>query len=542
MYTGIVHRDANGIFWFDDLPVRGPEDLPTGKAWAGTLWYVPDGIRTAEWAKLMRPGDFAFGPRHGDVMGVSFRVGPKSRMRVVRASSWGVQDRDPNAAARELDWLMVEAAAADLPIRTSIASTAVQLYLQRFDGSPGHPAIRQLPSRWRGLAHAALHGGPIAVLRGGADYAVQVDVHRAYLAALREEMPIVGRGEDGRVVGGWWTDEDLRWARVRRHFGFVDCRVRVAGDLHDPEGLPPLPVHVGTGIVFPTGTFRGVWTIAQVREAEERGEVEVLEVYQYAFSNRRQPIFAELADFFDQLPAPLAKRLYTRFWGKFGMRGGYVAEVRDKPVDGEIPSGGMWWRYEGIALGDTAAPATYRPDIAAFVATFNHRRVIETARGLAPGSTVAVHVDAIWTTDVVVARGLVRQPGPDGIPPKPRAGDWKVKREGRLRFYGVGAYNHDGHLAASGYDPLVHGPLTEERLRRWVGAGEAVRRRMLLDARAWKGDPARDAGATSHPPRLEQDVSAPSPAEGPSVYDPIWTPSGWMRQPADEAPQEPPAP
>lgn len=536
--AGIVHKDDSGTFWFDDLPVRSAADLPTSKVFAGTVWYAAAGIRSEDWAHLLRPGDSAFGPRHGDVLGVNFRIGEKGLMKVYRASTWGVMDRDPNRCYTELAWLMTEAMAADIEVRVSCATTAVRTYFDRYDGNDSHPAIKQLPCRWRGLAHAALHGGPIVVLRGGAPDAVQLDIRRAYLASLREDIPVVSRSDEGGFsLGGWWTSEDREWEHVRSHFGFVDATVKVIGDPFDTNGIPPLPVHLGVGAAYPIGQIRGAWTIAQVVEAEERGEVEVVAVHQWMYSNRQQPLFAEIADFFDELPGPLAKRMYTRFWGKFAMRGGYVGEKRDAPEEGEIPAAGLWWRYEGVGLMDPHAPATYRPDIAAMIAASNHSRVLRTVRRLEPGSVIAVHVDAIWTTDragaqVLVEEGLATAVPSDvpGAPPVVAAGSWKLKREGPLRFYGVGAYSHGGHVAASGYDPAVLGPLTEEKLKVWVSKGATRRRQLLLQVRTWHGDPATDVDAWSEPSLLIHGEGTPSPSEGPDVYDPCWTPSGWARE------------
>jgi hypothetical protein len=521
--TGVIHRDRNGTFWFDDRPVRGPDDVPRRRAWKNTLWYATPGIPAAEWAKIMGPRDHAFGPKPGHVAGLVFRTRQRGKYRVLTSTTWGVNKANPNTCYDNIRRLQVLAAAAGLRVRSTIAGTAVQAYMDRYDGTKGHPSLQQLPCRWRGLAHAALHGGPISVLRGGAPYATQIDVRKAYLAALYQEVPIVG------PEGGWYTHGGRKWSQLHKLVGLVDATVRVAQHPDDPSWLPPLPVHFGTGSAYCTGTLRGCWTIAQVRDAELRGEIEVIEVHQFAYAPQTRPLFAEIADFFQELPDTLQKRLYTRFWGKFGSRGGYTAHASEEPREGEVPAGGLWWAYDGIPLDSPKAAPTYRPDLAAFVSAHNHRNVMKTLRQLKPESVIACHVDSIWTTDVVGAHRICsRQSG---------VGAWRPKRTGPLRFYGIGCYRHNTHLAASGYDERVQGKLTLESMEKWIQHPQTTHRRLLLETREWDGDPALEGGSTSRPLHVAMDTTV-SPVEGPSVYDPCWTMNGW-RKPVPEDAVEP---
>jgi hypothetical protein len=525
-FAGIVHKGADDTLWFDDVPVRDPRDLPRRRAWSGTLWYATPDVQPSDLGRLCQDDDVAFGPAPGKILGVRFRVGKKRRMRVIASSSWGVDRRNPNAVYRRIQRLYADALAAGLTPKTSVAGTALQAYLDRFDGKLA-PLMVQLPSRFRGLAHAAMHGGPIAVLRGGAPRAVQLDVRKAYLAALYQDFPVYGRDLNGQRVGGWFGAADVPWSDVGSRTGIVDATVRVKLP-DDPDGLPPLPIHLDIGAVHATGRLRGVWTTRQIRAAEERGEVEVEYVHQAMIAKQTAPIFAELADFFAKLPTDLGKRLYTRFWGRLGYRGGYVGRFSDGPVRRAVPSTSLWWSYEGIALDDPHAPRTYRPDLAAFVAAHNHQRVIETTRKLAKGSVVACHVDAIWTSDLDGALRL------DTADPTP--GTWRTKRSGDLRFYGAGCYVHAGSLAASGYDASVFGPLTHDSLLTWVKG--STHRRLTMQTRRWTDDPCVEQDATSRPVHLEMDLQH-QPTEGPHIRSQCWTRTGWMReQPLTDEPLE----
>lgn len=515
-FTGIVHKGSDGTLWFDDVPVRDPRDLPRRSAWGGTLWYATPNVLPSDLGRICASEDEAFGPAPGKILGVKFRVGKKSRMKVISSSSWGVTRSDPNGAYRKLQRLYADSLAVGVKPRSSVAATALAVYLERFDGKLV-PQLCQLPSRFRGLAHAAMHGGPIAVLSGGAPDAVQLDVRRAYLAALYQDFPVYGVGSDGKKTGGWFALSDVPWAKIRNRTGIVDATVRVKVDA-DPDGLPPLPVHLPIGAVHATGRLRGVWTTEQIRSAEERGEVEVEIVHQGMWAIQTAPIFAELADFFASLPESLGKRLYTRFWGRLGYRGGYVGRPSETPVEGAVPATNLWWQWGGIRIGDPHAPKTYRPDLASFVAAANHTHVIRTMRELAPGSVIACHVDAIWTTD---HEGAERACG-DGS-----AGTWRKQRSGDLRFYGAGCYEHDGHIAASGYDTGVFGPLTHDSLMSWVKG--STHRRLTMQTRRWTADPCIDQAARSRPVELQMDTRF-QPTEGPLIEAPCWTRTGWMRE------------
>jgi len=523
-FTGIVHRDDNGIFWFDDRPVRNPSQIPTTRAWKNTTWYTPPGVKASDWSTIMRPGDEAFGPDPGKVVGVSFRIGRRSRMRVFSSSTWGVDKRNPHECFGAIRSLMAAVRAAGMKVKSSVAATALQVYLDRYDGQGGRPSLCQLPCRWRGLAHAAMHGGPIAVMQGGASYATQIDVSKAYLHALQQPVPAMGVMNSERY-GGYVTHDDKRWERVRTRIGFVEATVRVNDSLCGTHGLPPMPLHTSYGVIFPLGTIRGAWTIDQVKDAEERGEIVVVKVHQFCFAPIVQPLFAELADLFHALPVPVQKRLYTRFWGKLGSRGGWTAIKSDEPLEGYVPATGLWWGFDGVQLDSPHAPKAYRPDLAAFISASNHRNVLSTARQLDPSSIVACHVDSIWTTDLVGAAKVCAA--------KTGAGSWRAKRTGELRFYGVGCYNHDGHVAASGYDSTIMGRISPQSVERWAQGGRTQHRRMLLKTRIWDADPAVEADATSRPYLLEMDLRE-GQTEGPSVYDSCWTLGGWMRHPSSD--------
>lgn len=517
VFVGVVHRDENDVVWFDDMPVRGPDEVPRRRSWGGTLWYADDTIRPGDVARLLSPGDEAYGPAVGQVRGVKIRADEDRVYRVVTADSWGVHRRDASVADAEIRELRTLAEVNGMRVKTSAASTSVGAYIDRWDGDDLHPALCQLPCRWRALAHASFHGGPIAVLRGGAEHAVSIDVRRAYLDALYQPIPVLGNTPDGKV-GGYMCLASEDWREIRKREGFVEATVYVRTN---PVGLPPLPIHSPQGVIFGNGRIRGAWVISQVRDAEERGEVVVEKVHQHAIARQMRPMFAEVADYFSQLPSKLAKISYQRFWARFGNPGGWTGVVSSTPRIGEHPATGLWWHYEGVTLFDADASRTYRPDISAFIAAANHRRVMDIlGRDLAPESIIATHVDAVWTTDVAGAQRICDRG--NGI------GAWRVKKAGHLRFFGPGCYDHAGDLAASGYDASTFGPVTRANIESWAQGDGSAHRRAVMMQREWVGDPSRDEGATSTALELDMPVED-SRVEGPPTWHEMWTPGGWLR-------------
>lgn len=513
----VIYRDASGTIWFGDRAVRCADDVPRQKAFGNTLWYMTSSVSPVEIARLLGPDDSAFGPSVGQVWGVNFKT-KHSTMKVLSALCWGVETPDPEACRVELESIFSDVLSGDMRLGNSASATALSLWIDFFDGKNGRVSLRQLPCRWRPLAQAALHQGPVTVMSGGAEHAVHLDVRSAYLSSLYDHVPVVGI-KDGERVGGWVTDTSS-WDDLRYRMGFVEALVCVRS--FGVGEVPPLPVHAilagGPGVVYPSGVVRGAWSIDQVREAEERGEVEVLKVFQSAFATRTEPVFEDMAEFMGHLPKRTSKLLYTRFWGKLGSRGGFRAVRSPTPVHGTVPSAGLWWSDERISTFSYLARPTFRPDIAAIVLARNQRQIVAATRRLRQGSIVATHIDAIWTTDLEGARAMSAES-------ERRAGGWHIKEgPSPLRYFGVGVYQHGDRLRCSGLDQRTE-PLTADRLADFVRASSKDRR-SLLESRVWSADPAIDASATSRP--LEVDMAGHQPIASPDVADrEVWTSGGW---------------
>jgi hypothetical protein len=502
---------------------------------ANQVFYFTSTISNEHWLEILGPNDQIFGVAPGAVTGIQIQTTDGTRIghyKLFNPSIWSIRDRDkkvPTLLDSALLNKYADFSLAGVPsINSSIASTAIACYTRRYDGREvdgvNYPRLTQLPPRWRSIAHASLHGGPIAVLRGGSPNAVEIDLKAAYLDALSQPLPVVTGGvEDNQSPSGYVTFPGLQWDDIRLFHGFVEATVRVSDSLR--IGLPPLPINTDTGIQYPVGVFRGSWCIDQLREAEEACEVDVIRLHNYCIARQMQPFFAALSQDFARMPKSIGKQLYTRFWGKFAFKGGFNGIKSDVPVEDAIPKNHFWWSDTRVTQTDVGAQPTYRPDIAAYVASYNHRAMTKALRMLRPESIIAVHVDAIWTDDHEGAKRVVDTiRGSTSI----RAGSWTMKRTGSLRFWACGVYDHAGKLGYSGFDRRIYGRPTHQKISMWIKS--ATERSHLRRNRLWDNgsDSTDSAAATSLAPKLNHQNPS-SVLDGISMNASSWTPSGWVR-------------
>ena len=420
------------------------------------------------------------------------------------------------------------------------------------------PPLGSLPHRWREMAHAAVHGGPICCLRGGASMAAEVDIRGAYLSAMCGDIPIIANYEDPETGETSFNSyfagrQGITWDEIMEEeieHGFIDATVHVNENIK--YGMPPLPVSAGEGMIFPRGQFRGVWTLPLLKMAVDFGEAKVLKIHNSFFTKRAEPIFLPYASYLKTLPKDISKELYVKFWGKFNFRGGWVGEKSVEPLERDcVPKNKLWWYEERIKQLDRARP-TYRPDIAAYISSYNHINLYKAMRTLDPKSIIAVHVDAIWTDDIEGAERLcdnspkvieinIKTSKPESVSDY---GGWVIKKRGPLRFWGCGIYDHNGKIGFSGFDPKVHSngrTPTRKHIENWLkGNKDNAKTRENFACREWRKNitPGDSEHAVSKSLNLRI-IDTNRPFGGMDFYGPDWLRSGWLRQDqADEPSQE----
>ena len=530
MHAGIIHRYRDGTWQIGDMRLKKGDVLPRSLVMDKYLFYFTTSIRMEEWKEILGERDEFFGIEPGNVMGVRIFLPGTDKiksgyMTFMNPKLWKISKVETGSVSA-LDSALFRKYALFAyhgapKIGSSLAGTAMSWYTKKYNNKTvddiEYPPFIRLAPRWRSIAHSAFHGGPIACLRGGSKNAVEIDISGAYLNALTKDIPIIDS------TSQYLYFPDISWRALREQFGFVEATVTVPEKLK--YGLPPLPISTPNGIKYPIGLFRGCWTIMQLREAEEHYDVVVNYIHQHAVAPRKMPLFKALAVEWSRIPKAVSKPLYTRFWGKFGFKGGYVGRISDDPIEQGIPKDHYWWLDERIDQLTEDVELFYRPDISAMIASYNHIAVQRALRMLDPKSIIAVHVDAIWTDDIEGAKRVCEEIKPC---PDTNTGNWKKKKEGKIRFWGCGVYDHDGKIGCSGYSIEARGAPTHEILNNWVKTN--IYRAETEKNRIWVDDVSaavsRDAFSTSS--RLKQNITYPT-TDGLLIQSPRFTIKGWIR-------------
>ena len=544
-FFGIVHKyHRTGRWTWGDTTVSQAHEIQRCPSLEGYIGFFTTAVGAEDWMGILGPRDMVFGGEPGQILGVRIdlegclnRQGePKEGYYTIFSPKvWAIPDSQSRLPS-ELQVRILEKIAKfvdrGIPaVGNSIASTAKKWYDRFYNNQEqadqSYPLMTQLPPRWRELAKASFHGGPIACLRGGAREAVEIDMKGAYLHALTKPVPVVTSQPRGRRnicpdILNYVFQPSFGWEQLRNLDGFIEATVRVPAT--SGINLPPLPLATPTGIQYPVGRFRGSWTIPLLREAEEYYGTVVECVHQHAIAQQMEPLFRNLASVWSSMDKEVAKPLYTRFWGKFGFSGGWNGRISDEPIMGTVPKNGFWWtdnRYQQTAVD---VPPSYRPDISAYIASYNHLNMLRAMRMLKPGSIIACHVDAIWTDDIAGAQKIIDTIQPD---PYTNSGSWQLARTGDLRFWACGVYSHGSKLGYSGYDPRVNGIPTYQKIEDWISRQD--QHHDMIRNRQWKEgiDSSSSKHATSRAIELNQQTSYQS-TEGLPITSQRFTAGGWM--------------
>ena len=209
-------------------------------------------------------------------------------------------------------------------------STAMKLFRRRYLGQGTTPARVPRHRHFDGCpevgCNGCLHewvrlgyyGGrtEIHTMRGtGLRY---FDLNSSYPASMKFSMP----------AGDKIEAKELDWRYLERYVGFVECTVHIPEDCE----IPPLPYRAPSGkLIFPAGTFSGVWDAEELKLLEEplvNGKIlSVRKVVWYA----RRPLFGEMVDVlyayrnksredYDEGLSTIAKLMLNSLYGKFGMK------------------------------------------------------------------------------------------------------------------------------------------------------------------------------------------------------------------------------
>ena len=208
-------------------------------------------------------------------------------------------------------------------------STAMKLFRRKYLNEPIYRHLHfpdcQDKRRCNGCLHAwilrAYYGGRTEIFEMMGEFLKYFDINSSYVAAMLQSMP----------VGRCWVQNGgvIDFSRLSEWVGFAEVTVRIPEDCE----LPPLPYRADSGkLIFPTGTFSGVWDLKELEllsRPEVRGEIVSGSVgrvvwikAERVFEDMMRVLYAlrdkENPDYNEGL-AELAKLLGNSFYGKFGM-------------------------------------------------------------------------------------------------------------------------------------------------------------------------------------------------------------------------------
>ena len=222
-------------------------------------------------------------------------------------------------------------------------STSMKLFRRKFLGRKGSVKRIARHQHWPGCnnqekcpgcAHVWIrrgyYGGRTELFRTYGKKLHYYDINSSYAASMLDEMPI----------GDRTITKTLDWRMAERNAGFIECTVYIPPDCP----LPPLPHRAKNGkLIFPTGTFSGVWSTKELELLKDplvNGEIRsVKKCVWFGLRPVFQDMVLELWHFrqkclagcttkgckgcnpeFDEGMSALAKILINACYGKFGMK------------------------------------------------------------------------------------------------------------------------------------------------------------------------------------------------------------------------------
>ena len=174
-----------------------------------------------------------------------------------------------------------------IPLQYTIGSSALKYYQYNF-----MPIEFYREERYKNLnefERRAYRGGRCEVFKRGLQKVKAYDINSMYLYIMyNHKFPLP---QTGRLT----RDNGLLFEKLFYDLGLdmiIDCKVSVP-DQH----IPPLPYKASdkSKLIFPVGTFRGVWTNVELKQAMEYG-TEIEEVYEYCYYKESDYLFRSFAE------------------------------------------------------------------------------------------------------------------------------------------------------------------------------------------------------------------------------------------------------
>lgn len=288
-------------------------------------------------------------------------------------------------------------------MRLTMASTALsyfqQVHMYKKDGTP--LMFERYYQEWGEFARLSYYGGRSEVFMRNYQVCESFDINSTYVSVMRDELlPDPQSIKNERNPKNWRENYD-------NYLGILDCKVRVP-----MMRYPPLPVRTPENkLIFPAGTFRGVWTTVDLKAAEEQG-CEILEVYRHLYYLRSLPLlkaFAEEAwdkrqkavqrDGKGSPDEKFWKTFGNSLYGKLAQRvpiGGYTGKLSE--FEDVIPDDAIIWEEDGEdyltcpATGSEESKFAF-VEFSSFIAAYARVKLMSAVWKLEKAGYLTVYVD-----------------------------------------------------------------------------------------------------------------------------------------------------
>lgn len=138
--------------------------------------------------------------------------------------------------------------------KMTTSSLAMSIFRQKYLG--GTVLYKLTPDKEL-FVRESYAGGRNEIFKMTGENVTEYDVNSMYVSAMREPLPCGSKGT-------WATSYDFNDPRI---VGFCQAWVRCPANLH----IPLLPIRHQGKLIFPRGTFKGIWFSAELKKAMELG-------------------------------------------------------------------------------------------------------------------------------------------------------------------------------------------------------------------------------------------------------------------------------
>lgn len=213
------------------------------------------------------------------------------------------------------------------------AATSMKTFRRRYQSKP-----IEKHSTYHEFFRAAYFGGRVEIFKKQGQGLHYYDINSSYPFSMLQPMPI------GKLTE--WKGKPPAWL-IKERVGFARASVYVPPSTH----IPLLPHRLKDGkLIFPTGSFSGVWPAVELLEAEKEG---VKVTWHDSVWIVAEPIFGEMVHElyayrdksrpgYDEALAYVAKILLNSLYGKFAtntLREKIIyIEPDQDPPEGAIPA------------------------------------------------------------------------------------------------------------------------------------------------------------------------------------------------------------